>query len=175
MDKTEVSLDQLIQASQTDHRIDVVGLAKRLGLNVYSLDLPENQSGSIKKDEQGSVYIEVNRNHPITRQRFTVAHEIAHFVKHPKQLSEKGQLDRNQNFKDATEIKLETEADQEAAEILMPAYLVDDFFKSNDWTKNTKFNSDMVSEIAEVFRVSRAMAILRLRGIGFNIPFISFA
>jgi Zn-dependent peptidase ImmA (M78 family) len=176
MDDTQVDLTQLIQASQTDHRIDVVGLAKKLGLNVYSIDLPDDLSGDIKKNpETGDIFIEVNRNHPITRQRFTVAHEIAHFVKHPKELAKKGQLDRSNTFKDDNEIELENEADREAAAILMPEYLVDDYFKTKCWSKKTKFDSEMISEIADGFRVSRAMAITRLRDIGFPIPYLSFA
>ena len=176
MDNTQIDLAQLIQASQTDHRIDVVGLAKKLGLNVYSIDMPDNHSGDIKKDPKtGQIYIEVNRNHPITRQRFTVAHEIAHYVKHPQILDKKGQLDRNETFKDAAEIKLEDEADKEAAAILMPEYLVNDYFKSRSWSKVTKFDTSMLNEIADGFRVSRAMAITRLRELDFPIPYISFA
>ncbi|HEX9153221.1 MAG TPA: ImmA/IrrE family metallo-endopeptidase [Candidatus Saccharimonadales bacterium] len=176
MDNTQIDLTKLIQASQTDHRIDVVGLAKKLGLNVYSIDMPDNQSGDIKKDPStGQTYIEVNRNHPITRQRFTVAHEVAHYVKHPRVLEKRGQLDRNDTFKNAKEIKLENEADKEAAAILMPEYLVDDYFKTRSWSKVTKFDTDMLSEIAESFRVSRAMAITRLRELGFPISYMSFA
>lgn len=176
MDTTQVDLTQLIQASQTDHRIDVVGLAKRLGLKVYSVDMPDAQCGDIRKDSAtGKFYIEVNRNHPITRQRFTVAHEIAHFVKHPKSLEEKGQLDRSMTYKDEAEIHREDEADEEAAAILMPDYLVDDYFKTKSWSRKTKFNSEMINEVADGFRVSRAMAITRLRALKFPIPYISFA
>lgn len=176
MDKAQINLTQLIQASQADHRIDVVGLAEKLGLKVYSLGMPDDQSGSIKKDpESGEAFIEVNRNHPVTRQRFTIAHEIAHYVKHPHILENKGQLDRKKTFKNAAEIKVEEEADNEAAAILMPEYLVDDYFKTKAWSKNTRFDPEMVSEIAAGFRVSRAMAITRLRSLGFPIPYILLA
>ncbi|SRR6266702_2452550 len=175
MNKTQVNLTQLIQASQADYRIDVVGLAEKLGLKVYSLDMPDDQCGDIKKDQTGQVFIEINRNHPVTRQRFTVAHEIAHYVKHPHVLEDKGQLDRKSTFKNEAEIKLENEADKEAAAILMPAYLVEDYFKGKAWSKKTKFDPEMLNEIAGGFRVSRAMAITRLRDLGFPIPYISFA
>lgn len=176
MDNTQVDLTQLIQASQTDHRIDVVGLAKRLGLDVYAIDMPDAQCGDIRKDpETNKFYIEINVNHPATRQRFTVAHEIAHFVKHSEVLNEKGQLDRSKTFKDEAEIQREDEADEEAAAILMPEYLVDDYFKSKSWSKKTKFDSSMIGDIADSFRVSRAMAITRLRDLDFPIPYISFA
>ena len=128
-----------------------------------------------KDPKTSKFFIEVNRNHPITRQRFTVAHEIAHFVKHPKVLAEKGQLDRTRTFKDEAEIQREDEADEEAAAILMPEYLVEDYFKTKSWSKKTKFDSEMISEVAESFRVSRAMAITRLRDLDFPIPYISFA
>jgi Zn-dependent peptidase ImmA (M78 family) len=176
MDEIQVDLIKLIQASQTNHRIDVVELAKKLGLDVYSIDMPDDQCGDIRKDSKtGKFFIEINRNHPVTRQRFTVAHEIAHFLKHPEVLKQKGQLDRNNTFKDEAEIRREDEADEEAAAILMPEYLVDDYFKTKSWSNKTKFNSDMISEIADSFRVSRAMAITRLRDLEFPIPYISFA
>ena len=176
MDDTQVDLLQLIRASQTDHRIDVVGLAKKLGLNVYSIDLPDDRSGCIKRDaESGDAFIEVNRNHPVSRQRFTVAHEIAHFIKHPEVLAKKGQLDRAGVFKDDHEIKLEEEADEEAAAILMPEYLVDEYFTSHEWDKHTRFDAGMIHDVAEHFRVSRAMAVTRLRNLDFPVPYISFA
>ncbi|HEY5667842.1 MAG TPA: ImmA/IrrE family metallo-endopeptidase [Candidatus Saccharimonadales bacterium] len=172
---TTIDLNALIRESQKDHRIDVVDLAQRLGIPVYAVDLPTNCSGDIKREADGTILIEVNSNHPVTRQRFTIAHEVAHYVKHPQILARKGQLDRSDVYKNMAEITIEQEADKEAAAILMPEYLVKDYFGSRQWTDKTRFDADMIGEIAEIFRVSRAMAITRLRELGFPIPYLSFA
>ena len=176
MARTTIDLTQLIRASQTEGRIDVVELAKKLNLNVYAIKLPSDSSGCIKWNAQASQgCIEVNAAHPVTRQRFTIAHELAHYLKHPQVLKQKGRLDRSHTFKSDQEIKREHQADKEAAAILMPEYLVQDYCKQQAWGKKTKLTSDMISEIAATFRVSRAMTVMRLRELGFHIPYISFA
>lgn len=171
---TKVDIDQLIQSSQKGYRVDVVGLAKKLNLQVFSVDLPDDQSGHICKDS-GQPYIEVNRSHPITRQRFTIAHEISHYLKHESALEKQGQLDRKSQFSSPEEAKMEAEADEAAASILMPKKLVEAYFTENNWSTLTRFTTEMIEQIANEFRVSRAMAITRLRELGIAIPFLSFA
>ncbi len=176
MAPTSVDLPQLIQSSRKDCRVDVVSIAKKLGLEVYSVIMSSGRSGDIRYDRDANkAYIEVNRAHPVTRQRFTVAHEISHFIHHQDKLVEKGQLDRNNEFKDAQEIALEHKADKEAAEILMPESIVEEYFSKKKWNKNTKFTADMIDDIAEQFWVSRAMAVTRLRELDFPVPYLSFA
>jgi Zn-dependent peptidase ImmA (M78 family) len=174
MQEATVDLDGLIRGSEKNRRIDVVQLAKNLGLEVYSVDLPDEDSGCLKKGDV-EPFIEVNRNHPVTRQRFTIAHEISHYIKHQDQLELAGKLDRTKNYHDDVDLAIEDEADQTAAEILMPQYLIDDYLKEKDWGKLTKYSSRMIEEIADQFRVSRTMAITRLRGVGIKIPYLSFA
>lgn len=176
MSNKDDQLSSLIRASRKEHRIDVVDLAQRLGLDVYSVDMPENDCGDIQQDQEtNKVYIEVNRNHPITRQRFTIAHEISHYLKHRDELTQKGKLDRKDQYSDAKELKLEAEADQTAAAILMPETVVEDYFTDKQWSKNTKFDPEMIEQIADDFWVSRTMAVTRLRDLGFPVPYLSFA
>lgn len=171
---TTVDIKDLIKSSQDGYRVDVVALAKKLNLPVYSLDLPSEQSGHIV-NENGKIFIEVNRNHPPTRQRFTIAHEISHYLKHDRILKREGQLDRKTEYSSIAELKREQEADENAADILMPKELVKQYAAEQDWNRLTKFNSDMINQTADTFRVSRAMALTRLRELGFKIPFLSFA
>lgn len=171
---TTVDISNLIKASQKNYRVDVVALAKKLNLPVYSVDLPSEESGHIL-NENGKVFIEVNRNHPPSRQRFTIAHEISHYLKHDRILKREGQLDRKKEYSSLAELKREQEADEQAADILMPKDLVKQYASEKHWTRLTKFNGDMISQTADDFRVSRAMALTRLRELGFKIPFLSFA
>lgn len=64
--------------------VDVSSVATDLGLPVKYQFLPDDVSGAIKAspDGQGRYFIEVNAMHFPVRQRFTIAHEIGHFIYH---------------------------------------------------------------------------------------------
>jgi hypothetical protein len=64
-----------------DIPVRVFELATALGLGPVSSDLPDNVSGMIRRvgDRWECVY---NAAHARVRQRFTVAHEIGHFIYH---------------------------------------------------------------------------------------------
>jgi Zn-dependent peptidase ImmA (M78 family) len=104
---------------------DIEAVAEHLGARVIRERLDRDVSGLLLRDGD-SVMIGVNDLHAARRQRFTVAHEVAHLVLH------KGRplvLDRVRlNFRDATSSAAtdaeEIEANQFAAAILMPADLV---------------------------------------------------
>lgn len=166
-------INSLVKSSQKGYRVDVVELAKKLNLPVYSVDLPDDVSGHLCDGSEP--YIEVNRNHPVTRQRFTIAHEISHFLQHSDLLQKKGKLDRDKTFKDEAEKKIEVEADQVAAGILMPEDSIRAFFKEHKWSPLTRFTTEMIGRIADEFKVSREMAVTRLRDLGVAIPYLTFA
>jgi Zn-dependent peptidase ImmA (M78 family) len=104
---------------------DIEAVAEHLGAKVIRERLDRDVSGLLLRDAD-SVMIGVNDLHAPRRQRFTVAHEVAHLVLH------KGRplvLDHVRlNFRDATSSAAtdaeEIEANQFAAAILMPADLV---------------------------------------------------
>jgi len=64
-----------------DIPVRVFALAHELGLGPISAPLPDNISGMIRRvgDRWECVY---NQGHARVRQRFTVAHEIGHFIYH---------------------------------------------------------------------------------------------
>lgn len=53
-----------------------------MGVELDLIPLSDDISGWIEKKADGRYHIAVNRNHARTRQRFTMAHELAHFVYH---------------------------------------------------------------------------------------------
>lgn len=60
--------------------IDPVVVARQLGINVYSKQLPADVSGYIVKRGPGTAPdIFLNSNHSPVRQRFTCAHELGHY------------------------------------------------------------------------------------------------
>jgi Zn-dependent peptidase ImmA (M78 family) len=102
--------------------VDVYGLARALGLMVEEKMLIDDCSGSIER--AGNSYkVTVNSVHSANRKRFTVAHELGHFVLHDH-LIDSGIYD-NKMYRDARiSDSQETEANKFAASILMPSNLI---------------------------------------------------
>lgn len=95
----------------------VEDVAEMLGIQVIREQMDDEVSGFLEK-RGGRWVAGVNSYHHRVRQRFTIAHEIAHYVLHRKKQSE---------FRDHTFARrnddrsdMEREADQFAAELLMP-------------------------------------------------------
>lgn len=141
--------------------VPIVQLATDLGIDVYETDeFHDNLSGSLK-NEDGKFVIYVNANQSPRRKRFTIAHEIAHYMLHRSKIGAEHvdlvkqpspELHREEGVSmTAEERKLEQEANELAADILMPK---DAFLR--EWEKAT----DIV-EVANVFKVSVSAATVR--------------
>jgi Zn-dependent peptidase ImmA (M78 family) len=102
-----------------------MGLAKALGVTVRQADLGAN-SGEIFRDlERGgfSGYcILVNAAHPNVRKRFTIAHELGHFLRHRDRITNR--LIDDKMYRSVLGTTKEKEANQLAADLLMPRKLV---------------------------------------------------
>src|SRR4051794_4100177 len=78
---------EIIRKHQKSAPVQMIPIAEALGLNVYRVtSWPQETSGMITRDpERGGTCgfaIYVNAKHSEVRRRFTIAHEIAHFVLH---------------------------------------------------------------------------------------------
>ncbi|MBF4426667.1 ImmA/IrrE family metallo-endopeptidase, partial [Vibrio anguillarum] len=63
--------------------INVSELARQLGIMVRYEPMQDEESGSLKKEKKsGNWVMTVNSLHHPHRQRFTIAHEIAHRIRH---------------------------------------------------------------------------------------------
>lgn len=149
----------IIKKHQATCPIQLIPIAEELGLNVYTVsEWQDNLSGKLQREENSkskfSIY--VNNNHPAVRQRFTIAHEIAHFVLH-RDLIKNSELIDDALYRSGLSNALEAEANKFAADLLMPWHLI-----------NEKINSgiDSVSELAKIFNVSNSSMSIRL-----GIPF----
>ncbi len=118
---------QIIAKHQIQAPVDIVAIANDLGLNVWAMDLPGSVSGKIFRDPinggSSGFSIVVNSAHSTVRQRFTVAHEIAHFILHRQKL-ESGDLVDDAMYRSGLSNKDETAANRMAADILMPFALI---------------------------------------------------
>src|SRR5574341_1209231 len=102
--------------------VDVWRVARQLGVRVERADLGEDCSGVLVR-KGGAAVIGVNYSHHPNRQRFTIAHELGHFVLHKgDKYIDKGMTTlqfRNAESSTGTQTE-EREANQFAAALLMP-------------------------------------------------------
>ena len=95
--------------------------------------------------------IYVNANHSETRRRFTIAHEIAHYVLH-KNLIRDGIVD-DPLYRSGLSSLIETEASRFATEILMPTHLIRAAIRKES----------SISKLAKQFAVSSKATAIRLQ------------
>lgn len=150
----------LIMEYQKEIPMKLGALAKDLGIIVKKSTLAPNISGEIK-DSDGIVTIKVNRHDPLTRQRYTLAHEIAHFFLH-KHLLENG-IEDDVLYRSTQSNEIESEANRLAAEILMPLELVKTLLHkySIDGVNKEK----IYEKVAEELNVSTTALLIRLEKI----------
>ncbi len=72
----------IIKRHQGDAPVNLIGIASDLGTSVTYVAMTDDIAGLIKRDSStpSKFAIEINSLHHGNRQRFTLAHEIAHFV-----------------------------------------------------------------------------------------------
>lgn len=132
--------------------VNVLGLAHRLGVRVFDTPWPDNISGKIQKDKErggdSGYAIFVNKFHAETRKRFTIAHEIAHFVLHEDLIGD-GIFD-DALYRSGLPEKIEAQANGLAADILMP------------WSLLQPHLGNDPKELADMFNVSESAMNIRL-------------
>jgi len=113
-------------------------------------------SGSLSK--QGETWlIRVNKMHSKTRQRFSIAHELGHFVYHK---DDENEFVDTTFFRGMTSDNLEYTANRFASELLMPEDQVRQLID--------KDNVRSVAELAERFGVSSAAMLFRVKDLKYK-------
>ncbi|WP_053323268.1 ImmA/IrrE family metallo-endopeptidase [Komagataeibacter europaeus] len=109
---------------------DLMGMASALGIRVDNNATFEdkNLSGSIKRCRDGSYQIAINGSDSEQRKRFTLAHELAHFMLHRDIIDSVGLVD-DAMYRSGASATEEYQANSLAAELLMPKDLVRLFWK----------------------------------------------
>jgi len=150
-----------LRASVVEHSraqpTPVVKLAEKLGYQVVEFEpsaKTKDISGAVDRE---SKTIFVNKNETPTRKRFTVAHEIGHIKLHE---GEGNHLDyRHQIGYDGDQMPKEREANQFAAELLMPRQIFESLWLG--------YEGD-VELIAETLMVSKQAASIRAQDLGLS-------
>lgn len=155
--KRLISRLKLSEKSCEEPAADLEQIAKELRISIVPYPFPEEISGVFFKKD-GKLLLGVNEKEPENRRRFTIAHEIGHYVLHPSSLLH---YDRPEAVHFRAKNILgpeEREANYFAAELLMPEELL---------TKCIAAGMDSVPELASRFKVSEEAMGYRLANLGF--------
>jgi hypothetical protein len=138
--------------------VPVGAIARDLGLEVKLTLLPPNISGEIRPSSTAiaGFRININRHEKKERQRFTIAHEIGHYLLHSDLIGD-GVSD-SVMYRSGLSNLQETEANKIAADILMPSGTVERLLSSHGGIK-----SEVTANIlAEALGVSPPAIKIRL-------------
>ena len=150
--------------------VDVERVARHLGLKIAYAELGEDVSGLLISKGPMSV-IAVQASDSENRQRFTIAHEIAHYyLRHQFEPGEHVHVDhghaitpRNSRSSTGEDLK-EIEANQFAACLLMPSPLIEARIKAH---RAQPLRDDHISLLASEFEVSEQAMTIRLSTLGY--------
>ena len=146
--------EEFIRRLQTGTPVDITGIAKVLGLRVWeSKHLPDSVAGKLYRDRNGSLgqlqyNIVVRAQDPVVRKRFTVAHEIAHFLLHRGLFAT--ELVDDALYRSGLSSPVEAQANALAADLLMPWHLL------------MPVVDKPLAELATIFQVSEQAMKIRL-------------
>lgn len=153
--------------------IPIKNIIKDLDIILSPYDLGKDVSGVLVIDGD-KCKIGYNSTESHVRQRFTLAHELGHYVLHKN----KGQevfvdnvsyMFRKSNAKTSKGYKIEKEANQFAAAILMPKDLIEEQIKS--LTNDVISDHDLICELSKIFKVSQIAMTYRLNNLGYFYDF----
>lgn len=162
MSKTKEYLEELTTQILLDNDmmykapVDVIGIAKAYGINVYTAEFDNEVSGAIRYDSQTKKFeIIVNKNNAEVRRRFTIAHELGHYFLHQEMLINSDvhidTLYRLAVQADKTTKEQEREVDYFAGALLMNRMAIEKLIENYS-----------VEELANIFGVSYSAMTVRL-------------
>lgn len=122
-------IEQISRRFRSAAPVNITGLAKALGLAVRQVDLGPQIAGEIFPDlyrgGPSGYTIRVNASDSPRQKRLTVAHEIAHFLRHRDRIRNKLVDDRM--YRSRLGSTREREAEELAFDLLMPRALIGKF------------------------------------------------
>lgn len=154
--------------------VDVGAIASRLGIEIVKTPFPENPdlSGVLVREHRHT-FMAINEAQSEPRQRFTIAHEIGHFLLdeakavwidkgvHPVSYRRTGDGGTPEAYK-----LEEVRANRFAAELLMPSQEVERRFADHTGQGADWEGSKDLLDIANEFEVSLQAMAIRLRELG---------
>ena len=150
---------EILNASRRTLPVQVFDLPKLLGIKLNQAFLGSDVSGMI--ETSGKTFnLTVNALDPSTRQRFTLAHELGHYMLHRHLIGDGLDDDRTYRSTDVGKyhntligLKQEREANRFAANLLMPRKTVDKYWAKDGATIESMADKFGVSQHAMSIRV----------------------
>jgi Zn-dependent peptidase ImmA (M78 family) len=149
--------------------VDVTSVVKAHGITVLVEDVEVSLSGMLVIKPEHT-YVVLNQLHPTGRMRFSLAHELGHYLLHRDTSSvfidETPLFYRDERSKEGTD-PLEVEANAFAAELLMPEDVLRAEFGANPLSAE---DEDGIRELAARYGVSSAAMVNRLKNLKLTGP-----
>lgn len=118
-------------------------------------------SGMLLRKSDGNVLMGINNSENIQRMRFTIAHELGHYL---LDTADHVTVDYRNKIYSTNKPDKERVADYFAANILMPESIIRNDFKKQ--TKSGVFFEENLSEMADRYQVSKEAIKYRLMNLG---------
>ena len=128
-------INQHVQECITNFtQINIKKLAKDLGIKEVKEEFISGSASGYIQNENDEFVIGVEASDSETRKRFTIAHELAHFLLHKKEIIDigGGSVVDSRLYRSNLTSDLEVEANRLAADLVMPMELLRHFVKSTE-------------------------------------------
>jgi len=156
---------KILQKHSFDGAVPIEKIAQDEGLEIKHLSLSDSVSGAMKrKNRSGKPVIIVNENDTEERKRFTIAHELGHFLLHslsPQYIDKHRIYFRDADSSTGEDIK-EIQANQFAAELLMPTNLLKKDFHEHSSLIQDDNPSKLIRKLANKYQVSEQAMSIRI-------------
>lgn len=167
MDLRKKIIDEAKKMFNDKKEIDVIELASKQGIDLIAVDTNDEYNAHIQYDDDSQKFtIYINANHPYNRVKFSVAHELGHYVLHPDLIRKHKIVARSRI--DHLDPKAEKEANNFAGELLMPQELVEEELKELR-LQDKYIDQDLLAKLVEIFKVSREAMQIQLTKLGYEL------
>ena len=145
----------------TEVPVPVEDIVEKLGIRI-SYAPSDEYSGMLIRKEDGGTLMGINSLEKPPRMRFTIAHELGHFLLEKSSVS----IDYRNKYHDSDKPIQEKKADFFAANLLMPEQFLRRDFKKAVRAKVSVFLEEDLAALAESYNVSREAMKWRLTNLG---------
>ncbi len=153
----EETVETLINDYNLTPPINLESICKNLNIKIKEVDFDDGLSGMLTKQ---TIYLSTNIHE--NRKRFTLAHELGHYLIHKKQdNSYKGVRFRSEHIA-SQEKNEEREANHFASLLLIPTKFINDEIKDLQ-----EISEEFILELAKKYQVSSIAMTIRLEKLGY--------
>ncbi|WP_316753656.1 ImmA/IrrE family metallo-endopeptidase [Pedobacter gandavensis] len=163
---SDITYNMVLSSLPISRKVNVENIAKLNGVQVQPTDLGEDVSGILVVQEDNAV-IAYNPSQLSQRTRFTIAHELGHYILHLDNSKDTVFIDkdfivkyRSNKVYSEVELRQEQEANAFAASLLMPKEFI--FEELDQLNAENLTETQLIERLAEAFDVSIPAMTFRL-------------